>query len=43
MTEKRGVSLHKRRVFFNKFVDVSEVLEPSPSARMAWRSNFTTC
>ena len=31
--------MSKRAV--EKFINVSEVLQPSPSAKMAWRSNFT--
>ena len=26
---------------FEEFTDISEVLQPSPSAKMAWQSNFT--
>ena len=44
----RRVSLaHVRRIVEawsmteNRDMDKSEVFEPSPSAKMAWRSNFT--
>ena len=35
--------MHERRVSkcaFEKFADISKVLQPSPSAKMAWYSNF---
>ena len=41
MTEVRGMLRHGRKDAFEKFADISKVLEPSPSTKMTWCSNFT--
>ena len=40
MTVERGMSRHERKHTFEKFTESSEVLQPSPSTKMAWHSNF---
>ena len=41
MTEERSMSRHEWERAFEKFADISKMLQPSPSAKMAWSSNFT--
>ena len=41
ITEEQGMSRHEQECAFEKFADISNVLQPLPSAKMAWRSNFT--
>ena len=35
MTEKQSMSRHYRNCAFHKFTDISEVLQPLPSAKLA--------
>ena len=41
MTEEQGMLRHERKHAFEKFVDISEMLQSSSSAKIAWCSNFT--
>ena len=41
ITEERGMSRHEQKCAFEKFADISKVLQPLPSAKLAWRNNFT--
>ena len=41
IAEEQGMSRHEQKCAFEKFADISEVLQPLPSVKMAWRSNFT--
>ena len=41
ITEERSMLRDEQKCVFKKFVDISKVLQPLPSAKMAWRSKFT--